>query len=187
MPVMSDQGHWKYFYEKTGNGFFEMAKWRHFQRKLAIHIWDRPTTFLESEYGTEIQGTIMFIVITIVIVIVIVVIVIITTSIVGTYRKMWDIVVKKLETAERSMPLIVIIWIMYLCWKCKWLKCPSSDGKWKVVKPVIEAGNSHICLEDLGALLQWEFWSSVHRLSVLSWCSHIDNTIYQDYHLFTHW
>ena len=57
----------------------------------------------------------MFIVITIVIVIVIVVIVIITTSIVGTYRKMWDIVVKKLETAERSMPLIVIIWIMYLC------------------------------------------------------------------------
>ena len=44
----------------------------------------------------------------IIIVIVIVVIIIITTSIVGTYRKMWDIVVKKLETADRSMPLIII-------------------------------------------------------------------------------
>ena len=41
-------------------------------------------------------------------VIVIVVIIIITTSIVGTYRKMWDIVVKKLETADRSMPLIIV-------------------------------------------------------------------------------
>ena len=82
-------------------------KWYQFSIRLAIHNWDWSTTFNESD--TKEKGTIIVIVINVIVDII--AIMIITTSIVGTYRKMWDIVVKKLETADRSMPLLIIIWI----------------------------------------------------------------------------